>query len=180
MFRIASRLRRPVSLRDASTTASRQFRFAGKRSVESGALRVEIKSMSRVRFAHERTRISRHPVVFLYCHPGHRSRHPGLRPGISSSEQNQILSRAQNDGLRRSRSGRRRTSLRSSDQERGRGASEPRTKLLALERSSALCQGRVHAPGRRTPDVFSLFPLSRFLELIHLWRRIGKKTIQED
>ncbi len=115
MFKIASRLRRPVSLRDASTTASRQFRFAGLRSVESGALRVEIKSMSRVRFAHERTRISRHPVVFLYCHPGHRSRHPGLRPGISSSEQNQILSRAQNDGLRRSRSGRRRPSLRSSD-----------------------------------------------------------------
>ena len=115
MFRIASRLRRPVSLRDASTTASRQFRFAGKRSVESGALRVEIKSMSRVRFAHERTRISRHPVVFLYCHPGPRSRHPGLRPGISSSEQNQILSQAQNDGLRCSRPGRRRPSLRSSD-----------------------------------------------------------------
>ena len=98
MFRIASRLRRPVSLRDASTTASRQFRFAGRKSRER----------TRVRFAHERTRISRHPVVFLYCHPGPRS-------GIHSSEQNQILSRAQNDGLRRSRSGRRRPSLRSSD-----------------------------------------------------------------
>ena len=108
MFKIANRLRRPVPLRGASTTASCQFRFAGLRSVESGALRVEIKSMSRVRFAHERTRISRHPVVFLYCHPGPRS-------GIHSSEQNQILSRAQNDGLRRSRSGRRRPSLRSSD-----------------------------------------------------------------
>ena len=115
MFKIANRLRRPVPLRGASTTASCQFRFAGLRSVESGALRVEIKSMSRVRFAHERTRISRHPVVFLYCHPGHRSRHPGLRPGISSSEQNQILSQAQNDGLRCSRPGRRRPSLRSSD-----------------------------------------------------------------
>ena len=105
MFKIASRLRRPVSLRDASTTASRQFRFAGRKSRER----------TRVRFAHERTRISRHPVVFLYCHPGPRSRHPGLRPGISSSEQNQILSQAQNDGLRCSRPGRRRPSLRSSD-----------------------------------------------------------------
>ena len=103
--RSASRLRRPVSLRDASTTASRQFRFAGRKSRER----------TRVRFAHERTRISRHPVVFLYCHPGPRSRHPGLRPGISSSEQNQILSQAQNDGLRCSRPGRRRPSLRSSD-----------------------------------------------------------------
>ena len=44
MFKIASRLRRPVSLRDASTTASRQFRFAGRKSRER----------TRVRFAHER------------------------------------------------------------------------------------------------------------------------------
>ena len=119
--------------------------------------------------------------MLLYCHPGPRSRHPGLRPGISSSEQNQILSRAQNDGLRRSRSGRRRTSLfvlsrpQTPDpfssrplsqsrvfallnQERGRGASERGTDLLALKRSSLFRRTALHALKSTHPVSRSVLP----------------------
>ena len=64
-----------------------QYRFAGCKN--RGRLcvvgcwqepRERPREISRVRFAHERTRISRHPVVDLYCHPG-------LRPSPTRSPQ---------------------------------------------------------------------------------------------
>ncbi len=93
--------------------------------------------------------------MLLYCHPGPRS-------GIHSSEQNQILSRAQNDGLRRSRSGRRRTSLfvLSRPQTPDPFSSRP----LSQSRVFALLTKNVDAERRNEEQIFWLWNALRSFE----------------